>query len=138
MLSHRICILQSRSSARIATAFARSLTGGPIPINVEHYTSGWNIDDIKDFTKSGKYHVQTYNKISPTVRILFQLHLSCRVLLNVASDPVLILISRTNYYYNYNNRALHFKRHNGTSWHLRWALRSDQHSLSLTSVLIMP
>lgn len=106
MLSHRICILQSRSSARIATAFARSLTGGPIPINVEHYTSGWNIDDIKDFTKSGKYHVQTYNKISPTVRILFQLHLSCRVLLNVASDPVLILISRTNYYYNYNNRAL--------------------------------
>jgi hypothetical protein len=73
MLSHRICILHSRSSARIATAFARSLTGGPIPINVEHYTSGWNIEDIKDFTKSGKYNVQTYNKISPTVRILFQL-----------------------------------------------------------------
>ena len=72
MLSHRISILQIRSSARIVTAFTRSLTGGgPIPINVEHYTSGWNIEDIKDFTKSGKYHVQTYNKISPTVRILF-------------------------------------------------------------------
>lgn len=37
----------------------------PIPVDLEHYTSGWNIEDIDDFTKSGKYTVRTFNKISP-------------------------------------------------------------------------
>lgn len=32
---------------------------------VDHYTSGWNIADIEDFTQPGKYAIQTYNKISP-------------------------------------------------------------------------
>jgi D-3-phosphoglycerate dehydrogenase / 2-oxoglutarate reductase len=39
--------------------------GGPIPVDIEHYTSGWNIDDIEEFTKPGKYAIQTYDKISP-------------------------------------------------------------------------
>ena len=34
------------------------------PVDVEYYTSGWNVDDIKDFTHKGKYSVQTFNKIS--------------------------------------------------------------------------
>ena len=34
------------------------------PVDVEFYTSGWNVDDIKDFTNTGKYSVQTFNKIS--------------------------------------------------------------------------
>jgi len=38
---------------------------GPIPIDLEHYTSGWNITDLDDFTQPGKYAVQTFNKISP-------------------------------------------------------------------------
>lgn len=38
---------------------------GPIPLNLEHYTEGWNIVDIAEFTKPGKYAVQTFNKISP-------------------------------------------------------------------------
>lgn len=38
---------------------------GPLPVDIEHYTSGWNIEDIDDFTKSGHYAIQTYNKISP-------------------------------------------------------------------------
>jgi hypothetical protein len=66
MLSRRI--LSTTPSARIGRASLRFLTGGPIPVDVDHYTSGWNIEDIKDFTKSGKFNVQTYNKISPTVR----------------------------------------------------------------------
>jgi len=64
LLSRRIL---TNTSSRFGAGSIRLLTGGgPIPIDVDHYTSGWNIDDIKDFTKSGKYHVQTYNKISPT------------------------------------------------------------------------
>lgn len=39
--------------------------GSPLPVDIEHYTSGWNIEDISDFTKQGSYHVQTFNKISP-------------------------------------------------------------------------
>jgi D-3-phosphoglycerate dehydrogenase len=37
----------------------------PIPVDLEHYTSGWNIADIDEFTKQGYYSVHTYNKISP-------------------------------------------------------------------------
>jgi len=36
----------------------------PIPIDVEHYTSGWNIEDIDDFKEKGNYNIHTYNKIS--------------------------------------------------------------------------
>lgn len=39
--------------------------GPNLPVDVEHYTSGWNVDDIKDYTAPGKYVVHTYNKISP-------------------------------------------------------------------------
>jgi D-3-phosphoglycerate dehydrogenase / 2-oxoglutarate reductase len=37
----------------------------PLPVDIEHYTSGWNIEDISDFTKHGTYSIQTFNKISP-------------------------------------------------------------------------
>jgi D-3-phosphoglycerate dehydrogenase / 2-oxoglutarate reductase len=37
----------------------------PLPVDIEHYTSGWNIEDIDDFTRQGQYAVQTFNKISP-------------------------------------------------------------------------
>jgi D-3-phosphoglycerate dehydrogenase / 2-oxoglutarate reductase len=37
----------------------------PLPVDIDHYTSGWNIEDISDFTKQGQYTVQTFNKISP-------------------------------------------------------------------------
>jgi D-3-phosphoglycerate dehydrogenase / 2-oxoglutarate reductase len=37
----------------------------PLPVDIEHYTSGWNIEDIHDFTKQGQYEIQTFNKISP-------------------------------------------------------------------------
>jgi D-3-phosphoglycerate dehydrogenase / 2-oxoglutarate reductase len=36
----------------------------PISVDIEHYTSGWNIDDIDEFKKSRQYSVVTFNKIS--------------------------------------------------------------------------
>jgi len=39
--------------------------GPNLPVDVEYYTSGWNVDDIQDFVNPGKYTVHTYNKISP-------------------------------------------------------------------------
>ncbi|GFH58776.1 D-3-phosphoglycerate dehydrogenase [Chaetoceros tenuissimus] len=42
----------------------RTLSSG-IDIDVDHYSSGWNIDDIGEFTaKTGKYQIKTFNKIS--------------------------------------------------------------------------
>ena len=54
--------------------FLSTALDGPLPVDVEHYTSGWCIDDISDFTKPGKYNVMTYNKISPEVRSSYVLH----------------------------------------------------------------
>jgi len=45
----------------------RPLTGTTIPIDVDHYSSGWNIEDIGEFTRAGKYQIQTFNKISDKV-----------------------------------------------------------------------
>lgn len=41
----------------------------PIPVDIDHYTSGWAIEDIQEFTRQGKYSVQTYNQISTKVCI---------------------------------------------------------------------
>ena len=54
----------SSTTAGSSRYFASSKKPKPT-IDYEHFTSGWNIDDISDFTKSGKYCVQTFNKISP-------------------------------------------------------------------------
>lgn len=69
MLAPSLAILRrsAASSSRIVGA-ARHLTGGAANISVEHYSSGWKIDDIADFTKEGKFHIKTYNKISEEVR----------------------------------------------------------------------
>jgi len=40
--------------------------GPNLPVDVDHYTSGWNVQDIDDFVSApGKYRVHTYNKVSP-------------------------------------------------------------------------
>lgn len=64
-----------RASAR--RVFTRCVSStGPIPVDVDHYVSGWNIDDIADFIKPGAYHIQTYNKISPKVSDHVDFHLN--------------------------------------------------------------
>lgn len=27
----------------------------PIPVDIEHYTSGWKIEDLSDFTRQGRH-----------------------------------------------------------------------------------
>jgi D-3-phosphoglycerate dehydrogenase len=49
---------------KLTSSSTRALTGSTIPIDVDHFKSGWNIEDIEEFTQSGKYQVQTFNKIS--------------------------------------------------------------------------
>jgi len=56
-----------RRTANRALLQVRPLTGTIIPIDVDHYSSGWNIKDIGEFTKPGKYQIQTFNKISDKV-----------------------------------------------------------------------
>ena len=51
-------------------ALARCMSTN-IPVDIDHYTSGWDdsqIKDIGEFSKTGKYQIQAFNKISPKVR----------------------------------------------------------------------
>jgi len=57
-----------------------------ISVDVDHYNSGWNIKDIGEFSQTGKYQIQTFNKISEKVRRKFtmfriwhSLHIRVRV-----------------------------------------------------------
>jgi hypothetical protein len=68
-----LSILARRS--RVLRASNLRYYTGPT-VDYDHFTSGWNIDDIKDFTKPGKYVTQTFNKISPQVRAVL-----CRAVL---------------------------------------------------------
>jgi len=79
MLAPSLAILRrsAANSSRIVGA-ARHLTGGASNISVDHYSSGWKIDDIADFTKEGKFHIKTYNKISEQVRMPF--HSGCTLM----------------------------------------------------------
>jgi len=74
MLAPSLAILRrsAANSSRIVGA-ARHLTGGAANISVDHYSSGWKIDDIADFTKEGKFHIKTYNKISEQVGFLLSM-----------------------------------------------------------------
>ena len=37
-------------------------------VDYDHFTHGWAVADITDFTKPGKYGMKTFNKISPKVK----------------------------------------------------------------------
>eukprot|EP00568_Trieres_chinensis_P010441 CAMPEP_0183300556 /NCGR_PEP_ID=MMETSP0160_2-20130417/6942_1 /TAXON_ID=2839 ORGANISM="Odontella Sinensis, Strain Grunow 1884" /NCGR_SAMPLE_ID=MMETSP0160_2 /ASSEMBLY_ACC=CAM_ASM_000250 /LENGTH=488 /DNA_ID=CAMNT_0025462997 /DNA_START=223 /DNA_END=1689 /DNA_ORIENTATION=- len=50
------------AAGRAAAGAVRPLTAGGVV--VDHYTDGWNIGDISEFTRPGKYQIQTFNKIS--------------------------------------------------------------------------
>jgi len=54
-----------RSGAAAARASqTRCLSGSTVPADIEHFTSGWNIEDIAEFSQPGSWQVQTFNKIS--------------------------------------------------------------------------
>jgi hypothetical protein len=48
--------------------FAQQARLSSTKIDVDHYSSGWNIQDIGEFTQTGKWQIQTFNKISEKVR----------------------------------------------------------------------
>ena len=53
--------------ANVNRVFIRGASSIPA-VDVEHFTSGWNIDDIENYAKPGFYNVHTFNKISEKVR----------------------------------------------------------------------
>jgi hypothetical protein len=57
-----------RTRGRTIGQQVRNLSGSGINVDVDHYTSGWVFEDVRDFTKAGKYQIQTFNKISEKVR----------------------------------------------------------------------
>ena len=59
-----------RTGARTIGQQARYSVSSKNSLDVDHYTSGWNFEDVGDFTKAGKYQIQTFNKISEKVRSL--------------------------------------------------------------------
>mmetsp|Transcript_2980 Transcript_2980/g.4350 ORF Transcript_2980/g.4350 Transcript_2980/m.4350 type:complete len:475 (+) Transcript_2980:48-1472(+) len=54
----------ARARTKLASTFgaARSLSSLP-PVDIDHYSSGWKLD-VSEFKDSGRYNVQTFNKIS--------------------------------------------------------------------------
>jgi hypothetical protein len=57
----RLVVATLRRTSALSTA---QRPDGPMPVDVEHYTSGWNIADIKDFTKPRQILCPDSNKIS--------------------------------------------------------------------------
>ena len=55
----------STTSVTRSSSSTSSKPFNPIPLDLEHYTEGWNIQDVEEFTQTGFYAVQTFNKISP-------------------------------------------------------------------------
>lgn len=60
----QISELKARVSSRTLVTGIETRDGPNLPVDVEHYTSGWNVADIKDFTHLGKYAIHTFNSIS--------------------------------------------------------------------------
>ena len=68
----------------------------PIPVDVEHYTQGWNVQDIDEFTREGYYAIQTFNKISPIGLARFPSDLYTVQPADSASGPAHALILRSH------------------------------------------
>ena len=68
----------------------------PIPVDVEHYTQGWNVRDIDEFTRQGYYAIQTFNKISPVGLRRFPERLYTVQAADSASGPAHALLLRSH------------------------------------------
>mmetsp|Transcript_4130 Transcript_4130/g.5404 ORF Transcript_4130/g.5404 Transcript_4130/m.5404 type:complete len:474 (-) Transcript_4130:67-1488(-) len=56
-----------RTSNHVRTQIRSLAAGSSLPIDIDHFTSGWDSSSIKDlgeFSKEGHYQIQTFNKIS--------------------------------------------------------------------------
>jgi hypothetical protein len=59
-----LAAIASRRSNRIFGKYQIRAFATP-SVDLDHYSSGWNISDLGE---SGKYQIQTFNKISEKVR----------------------------------------------------------------------
>ena len=57
-----------RRAASAQRATAKTCFSTSSNVEIEHYTSGWSQEDKDYYTQSGKFQIQTFNKISPKVR----------------------------------------------------------------------
>jgi D-3-phosphoglycerate dehydrogenase len=58
-----LAAIASRHSNRLFVKYQVRAFATP-SVDLDHYSSGWNISDLGEFTKAGKYQIQTFNKIS--------------------------------------------------------------------------
>jgi len=54
-----------RRAASAQRATAKTCFSTSSNVEIEHYTSGWSQEDKDYYTQSGKFQIQTFNKISP-------------------------------------------------------------------------
>jgi len=69
MLARTVVRVSQTNKGRFASVAARAFTStaavsGNVPVDFEHFSSGWDVDSsaVGDI---GKYHIETFNKISP-------------------------------------------------------------------------
>jgi len=53
-----------RPNVAASRSQARLFSGATVPADLEHFTSGWNFEDIDEFNKPGSWQIGTFNKIS--------------------------------------------------------------------------
>lgn len=68
----------------------------PIPVDLEHYTEGWNVKDVEEFTQSGHYAIQTFNKISQIGLAKFPSNLYTVEPADASSNPAHALMLRSH------------------------------------------
>ena len=89
-------ITQQLARPALQRLAARSFSAKPIPIDIDHFTSGWAIEDLSDFTKQGKYSVQTFNQISTRGLARFPQELYDVAPAEYASGPAQALLLRSH------------------------------------------
>ena len=55
-----------RTAATTAAARASTRCFASAPVDFEHFSSGWE-KDSSEYQTEGKFHIETFNKISPLV-----------------------------------------------------------------------
>ena len=101
--SRRVLFRPSAAFAATASSLStkRSSSSGskpfnPIPVDLEHYTEGWNVKDVKEFTQSGFYAIQTFNKISPIGLARFPSNLYTVEPMESSTNPAHALLLRSH------------------------------------------
>lgn len=74
-LRRTILSAAKKSSCINTTATATSRCFASAPVDFDHFSSGWE-KDSSEYKTEGKFHIETFNKISPLVSLPFFLSIS--------------------------------------------------------------